>query len=236
MEEKELILNNIDEFNTLIDKLKSNSDCDLSSNSSIYIKFITEVDKLEVDTLSLIFSHLKIGTKLRINVSNDDDYITDVKSNLRFSGFQNVKLKEDVLECIKKEQKSKDEKMNELKVITLSNSNYEKINENSLIDPNDKYQQLAKENSCITKPKPCKNCNCGRADELKNSDTSNIKSDCGKCYLGDAFRCEGCPFRGMPAFEPGQKLDLGSKNTITKIESEQGNEIKIKNGKVKLDL
>lgn len=236
MEENHLIINKIEEFNDFVDKIKSNSGVDFNSINCIYLKFVPEIDNVEVDLLSLIFSKIKVGTSVKINLPKDEDYITDIKSNLRFSGFKNVKIKEDVLECIKNDQKTKDEKLNELKVITLSNSNYEKINENSLIDPNDKYQQLAKENSCITKPKPCKNCNCGRADELKNVDTSNLKSDCGKCYLGDAFRCEGCPFRGLPAFEPGQKLDLGDKNTITKIESENGNEIKIKNGKVKIDL
>ncbi|GAA6014836.1 hypothetical protein JCM11491_002132 [Sporobolomyces phaffii] len=92
--------------------------------------------------------------------------------------------------------------------------------------------------------KACKNCTCGlreilldekEPDDLvqagfeaapnataSSSSTagarkikSGVTSSCGNCYLGDAFRCGSCPYLGMPAFEPGQKVAVsGMDDTI----------------------
>ena len=59
----------------------------------------------------------------------------------------------------------------------------------------------------------CANCTCGRAEgkvtKLTKEMLENPQSGgCGSCSLGDAFRCAGCPYRGLPSFKPGEKIAL----------------------------
>lgn len=111
------------------------------------------------------------------------------------------------------------------------------IDENDLVD--DDYSKDIKMIICgktkTKKKKACKDCSCGLkeeeeeeiakiskqqekvvkfgADELTEIDfTIDGKKigGCGSCSLGDAFRCSGCPYLGLPAFKPGEAINLNA--------------------------
>ena len=121
----------------------------------------------------------------------------------------------------------------ELKVAwsTAIDSNNDLINEEELLDEDEEYKALASPEDCMTRAKPCKNCTCGRAAELEKNNTPVVlSSSCGRCHLGDAFRCAGCPFRGTPAFIPGQAAPQDTGPIISETAA------KIEGGKVRLEI
>ncbi|XP_078161291.1 anamorsin homolog [Carex rostrata] len=80
--------------------------------------------------------------------------------------------------------------------------------------------------------KACKNCTCGRAEaeakaeaeegklqklDLTQDQINNPRSACGSCGLGDAFRCGGCPYRGLPPFTLGEKVAFSGNMLVTDI-------------------
>jgi len=97
----------------------------------------------------------------------------------------------------------------------------ELIDEDELLDEKDRNSRPnTKRDDCeVGKTrKACKNCTCGRAEAeaapsqkkltLDMLENPGVNSGCGNCALGDAFRCGGCPYRGLPAYKVGEPITL----------------------------
>jgi len=98
------------------------------------------------------------------------------------------------------------------------------IDEDSLLSETDRNAKpITKADDCeVGKAgkKACKNCTCGRAEEevageapkpkltKEMLENPGVGSNCGSCSLGDAFRCGGCPYRGLPSFKVGEKITI----------------------------
>jgi len=75
--------------------------------------------------------------------------------------------------------------------------------------------------SAEKKSKACNDCSCG-AKELEEEygdeaqqkvQEGAVRSNCGACYMGDAFRCGSCAYQGMPAFDPDAPPPLPQPNS-----------------------
>ncbi len=103
-----------------------------------------------------------------------------------------------------------------LKKVTVTLEDEDMINEDDLLDddvlaPPPAMGARTAGDDCDGR-KPCDNCTCGRAEDQEPEEMETAPSSaCGKCHLGDAFRCASCPYLGKPAFKPGEEhlvLDL----------------------------
>jgi anamorsin len=118
----------------------------------------------------------------------------------------------------------------------VDDSDDELIDEDTLLDEEDFKRNVKVPTECKPKAKrrrACKDCTCGLAQKLEaedkakraNADQALAKlqakdlaevdftvqgkvGSCGNCSLGDAFRCDGCPYIGLPAFKPGEEVRL----------------------------
>jgi len=217
---------------------------------------------LSIDLFITLYEVLVSGGQIDIReVEGLDD--NKARSSLKISGFVNFHVeggniigeKPQNFGAAPLKRKKVDEKSNEeTKASTNGKSGWkitgqmndldnQYINEDELLIDEGEVKKFSNPSDCLTKPKACDNCTCGRAElELgaqaaqKKLEGGDIKSSCGKCYLGDAFRCAGCPYLGQPAFEPGDVLTikLGDQSQV----SAEREVVKTKTtgGKVMLDI
>lgn len=124
------------------------------------------------------------------------------------------------------------------KALDPEDSDDELIDEDALLDDEDMHGPIKVPTECKPKAKrrrACKDCTCGLAQRLEAEDrekrekadsalnTLKLQADdlaevdftvpgkvgsCGNCSLGDAFRCDGCPYIGLPAFKPGEEVRI----------------------------
>jgi len=152
-----------------------------------------------------------IGTKPQIRMTAAK---LPVKPKSNFTNADTEK-KEEALEQ-KVRTTDKVYSANEAKVWSFNSEGIGLEDEDTLLDHETEKVVIPKtsimENCGVSSSrKPCKNCSCGRAEQWKkeqqnetNQNTKAAESACGKCHLGDAFRCASCPYLGMPAFDPSK--------------------------------
>ncbi|KAM0677253.1 hypothetical protein BDAP_002114 [Binucleata daphniae] len=108
------------------------------------------------------------------------------------------KMENDLEKLLKEAMNKKIEAKKDKQVI----DNVQKISNDEMIDSDDFLTEEDKIKKVVVrdnneKKKACANCTCGLKEEKV------VKSACGSCNLGDAFRCSGCPYLGLPPFEEG---------------------------------
>lgn len=100
------------------------------------------------------------------------------------------------------------------KPLLSSITNTATLDENTLLDsdllaPPPAMSAVATKDDCSGR-EPCADCTCGRKEGTnvlleQQPQQQPPSSSCGKCGLGDAFRCASCPYLGKPAFKAGEE-------------------------------
>ncbi|EEZ99063.1 anamorsin homolog [Tribolium castaneum] len=206
-------------LNTITNLKSPNELSGLTENSNDSILVELPQEQLTESLTKQLFKLCKPGGQLCIHKVKDFDTL---ELSLKTSGFTNVRNENNWLLSNKpKYEIGSSAKLNLKKPVwKLDDADEgETIDPDNLLDDEDlKKPDPSSLRVCGTtgKRKACKDCSCGLADELAQEakagqlvDTTDApKSSCGNCYLGDAFRCASCPYLGMPAFKPGEKIQL----------------------------
>ncbi|XP_066934876.1 anamorsin homolog [Clytia hemisphaerica] len=189
------------------------------------------------EILAEILKTLKPNGQLFINDGKDRP-LDKLKSTLTMTGYTTIQIKENStssdyqIKCQKpnfevgKSNKlsfaKKTQNKDVVSIWTLSandtnDENVAIIDSDALLDENDlkKPDLSGIITDCGTsksgKRKACKGCSCGLKEELSGEAAPAVKSACGSCYLGDAFRCASCPYLGMPPFKSGEQITLSDR-------------------------
>jgi hypothetical protein len=187
-------------------EMKERLELNSKFNSYSEIKALVSVDNSDLKTIikllavngKFIFSNNISTNELLlngfVNISGNEAY----KPNYNVGSKGMLKKKKQVVKVVEK----------------WNDQESELIDDQLLLEDEDLVKPVVE--PCSTKKKACKDCTCGRAEQeaLVTLDTitvvpKKVTSSCGSCYLGDAYRCGTCPYLGMPAFKPGDKVMLG---------------------------
>ncbi|XP_032520624.2 anamorsin homolog [Danaus plexippus] len=185
--------------------LQPNSVEHTDSLLSIIIKLLKPSGKLILKDQKDICSPLKLNGFLNV-IKNGDHYSAE-KPKFEVGSKASLKLKKPAVWKL-------DDTVEEA---WTTKGDDEIIDSDMLLDEKDLTKPDEKSlRVCATtgKRKACADCSCGLAEELRGEIKDTPKSSCGSCYLGDAFRCATCPYLGMPAFKPGEKVVLDLKSDV----------------------
>lgn len=116
----------------------------------------------------------------------------------------------------------KKDKKSVWKLMTEQEEDFDIEDEEALLDDEEDIVVKPKEDCSTetTKKRACKNCSCGLKEMLDSEEKTSVQpnaSSCGNCSKGDAFRCGGCPYRGLPKFTPGAKPEIEVLNDGSKV-------------------
>ena len=165
---------------------------------------------LSLNYFFAMFRVMSNGGHIRISTLEIDPLqVQTVHQYLTLSGFTDISILDDSVLGAHKPSLTG----------TLDHLMNNTIHQNELID-NDDFNKPTFD--CGTGGKvrtACKDCSCGLAEQIESErsttkltlsmlENPGVGSSCGSCSLGDAFRCPGCPYRGLPAFTPGEKITL----------------------------